>query len=198
MRGRGWVVAGLVGFGLACMSGEEAPPRERPEAGDELREDRREGRRGARSDRGRAGRGGRGGAPAEDAPGAEPAPAPSPSPSPAPGGGSSDAAPSGIVDLGGGTWSVERRLVSKWEDNPAKLAQASQKGQGWELSKVKKGDAQHLGMLNGDVLKTVNGYGLGSPTELAIAYAALGDASKLTVKFKRDGESLTHVYKIVD
>jgi S1-C subfamily serine protease len=63
---------------------------------------------------------------------------------------------------------------------------------------VKKGDAQYLGMLNGDVIKTVNGYSLGSTTELAIAYAALDGAKKLTVKFKRDGATLTHVFKIVD
>ena len=177
MRGRGWLAVGaiMVGFGLAC-TGEGPSPE--PDEGASVRVER--DRTGAR--RGRA-QGDDGTVSAESAPSAS---------------AETSGPPAGITDLGNRTWSVKKRLVNKYEDHPDLLANTSQKGDGWELKRVKKGDAQYLGMLNGDVIKTVNGYSLGSNTELAVAYAALKNAKKFTVKFKRDGKTKTHTYKIVD
>jgi hypothetical protein len=194
MRARWWLGATMLAFGLACMGGDDGGDDAPSEV---VSPDDDDGARQGRDGRGARGRNGRGGGGSGgDTPAAEPDPEPAPV-----GGGSgngSPTAPSGNTDLGNRTWQVERRLISRWEKDPSSLADASQKGQGWELKRVKKGDAQFLGMLNGDVLMSANGYELGSTTQLAIAYAALGDAKKLTVKFKREGAMKTHTYKIVD
>lgn len=113
-------------------------------------------------------------------------------------GGASSDAPSGITFVGSNTWEIKQRLVDKYENNPGKLCDVHEKGKGWELKRVKKGDCQHLGMLNGDVLKEVNGYGLANEAALAFAYAALKNKKKFDLKFKRDGKTKTFHYKVVN
>jgi general secretion pathway protein C len=53
-----------------------------------------------------------------------------------------------------------------------------------------------LGMKNGDVLKTINGFEMGSPEKALEAYARLRTADKLTVQIERDGKTVNLDYNI--
>lgn len=173
----------MVALGLACAGGtpDQHEPDDVPVADNQPR--RSKSKRGSRGGPSIGG----------DKPSSsQPAPAPAPTPDPGP------TKPDGITDLGNQTWSVERRLVDKWEDKPSKFAAASQKGKGWKLKKVEARDAQWVGFKTGDVVQSLNGNSLGSSAESVYAYSQVKGAKKLKVKFKRDGQMRTHTFKIVN
>lgn len=108
----------------------------------------------------------------------------------------SDAQPAGIRDLGNRTWSVERRLVKKWEDNPGRFAKANEKGKGWVLKGVDSRAARHLGFESGDVVLSVNGHSLATKAEALKTYGLVRNKKTLVVVFKRGGERRTHTVKV--
>lgn len=108
------------------------------------------------------------------------------------------APPSGITALGGSRWSVERRLVRKWEEQPRKFAKVAEKGKGWALKGVDSRDARHLGFQNGDVVISVNGHPLATQAQAVAAYGQVRKQDQLVVRFKRGGATRTHTVQIVD
>lgn len=121
--------------------------------------------------------------------------------SPSAGGGGADPGPppSWLTDQGNNTWKVPRSKVDGWINNPSALGNARPKGGGYELRGIRSGtDGWWLGMRNGDVVKKVNGYSLGSQAEALIAFAAVQNASKIEVRVKRDGSGRMHTYVIAD
>jgi len=53
-----------------------------------------------------------------------------------------------------------------------------------------------LGVRNGDLLQSVNGYELTSPAQALLAYTSLRNESRFTVRIVRHGEPLTLTYEI--
>ena len=51
-------------------------------------------------------------------------------------------------------------------------------------------------MQNGDTLKTINGFDMGSPEKALEAYARLRTANKLTIQLSRAGKNLNLDYNI--
>lgn len=132
-------------------------------------------------------------------PAAEPTPAPTPGPAPAP------AAPKpapeglrGVDQKGTRSWTVKKRLVGRWKDNPYSLGNAVQSGEGWSLRQVRAKDAYHLGMRNKDVVLSVNGKKLNTQAQLLAAYVALKNKTSFDVVFERKGKRISHHYEIVD
>lgn len=124
-----------------------------------------------------------------------------PPPDPAPGEPAEPAPPTvpGITYEGNDSWTVERRLVDRWEDDPESLgAKVEEHGKGWEIRGVgPQDDAYSLGARNGDVVKRINGMSLDTTTDLLLVWAELGDATELDVMLTRDGQNRVHHYRIV-
>ena len=55
-----------------------------------------------------------------------------------------------------------------------------------------------IGLKNGDLIKSINGYAMGSLDEMLEAYAKLRRETKLTLEIERRGVSLTHTVEIVE
>ena len=100
-----------------------------------------------------------------------------------------------IKAIGKGKWTIERRLVKKWQKRPSRFARGKMKKRGFKLQKVR--DAKHCGLQKGDVILKVNGYKMSSVTQAMMAHAALKNAKKLRVVFRRAGKKMTYIYKIV-
>ena len=200
-----WLLGAALTWSILACSGtlgddpEEEVSDEQPDGGKKPPKSRRRKKpspdRGDVPEEGDTDEGGGGEGGGGDGGEASPAPSPSPSPSPSP----APVAPSGITDLGNNTWQVKRSLVNKWEDNPSRLGDASQKNQGFKLSSINNAsDAYFVGLRNGDIVTSLNGHSMGSTGEALLAYAAVQNASTINVKLKRDGSSRTHKYKIVN
>lgn len=84
----------------------------------------------------------------------------------------------------------QARLVPKME---------GEKTLGIKLYGIRRGSLpKALGLKNGDMLESINGYAMGSPEKMLEAYAKLRRATKLTLELERKGVSLTHTVEIVD
>ncbi len=120
------------------------------------------------------------------------APAPQP-PAPAP--------KSGIVHTGGNAYDVPEALVDRYVSNPSVLANqaaVTQVKNGWKLTSVKSGSkVSQLGLESGDVITTVNGYGLGSLPATWWASEHLKNKDSYRVIIKRDGKTQTMLYRVV-
>lgn len=199
MRPRYLVAALVLGLGLACTVGEPEDEDEAPVAEDPAPEPGRKKKRrrneqpadGEQPDDGNdGGRGGDGGG------GASPEPSPRPSPDPP---SETPDPPSGITQVGDTAWTVKRKMVDKWENDPSKFADAREHNKGWELRSIQKyDDAWWLGLRNGDVVKKVNGMPLDTQADLIKAYAALKDKKHFTLDFRRGDGPLKHSYDIVN
>ncbi|MEQ1569847.1 MAG: S1C family serine protease, partial [Myxococcota bacterium] len=104
--------------------------------------------------------------------------------------------PAGVVQLGDRSWTVTRKLVTQWQDDPYALGNVRENGEGWELVGTRQRTAYHLGMRNGDILLEVNGHRLNSMVNLVAAYAACRNDTRFDVVFLRKGKRLTHHYEI--
>lgn len=84
----------------------------------------------------------------------------------------------------------QARLVPKME---------GEKYLGLKLYGIRRGSLpKALGLKNGDMIKSINGYAMGSPDKMLEAYAKLRRETKLTLELERKGVSLTHTVEIVD
>lgn len=71
------------------------------------------------------------------------------------------------------------------------------KATGFKLYGIRPGGAYALlGMQNGDILKTINGYSLDSPDKALEAYAQIRSAPHYTVAIERRGTPLTIEYEV--
>jgi general secretion pathway protein C len=53
-----------------------------------------------------------------------------------------------------------------------------------------------LGLQDGDVMRSINGYDFGSPERMLEAYARLRQATQLVLEFSRGGTATTNTYDI--
>ncbi|MBX3232081.1 MAG: general secretion pathway protein GspC [Labilithrix sp.] len=145
-------------------------------------------------------------------PPAAPAPAPAASSSAAPSTGARRGAPplsadmkSGIKQVSPTEFQIDRGILDKILENQAELmrqarvvpVQENGKVVGVRLNGIKS-DALLgvLGMQNGDTLKTINGFDMGSPEKALEAYARLRTADKLTISLSRGGKDMNIDYAI--
>jgi general secretion pathway protein C len=117
----------------------------------------------------------------------------------------SPALASKVKDLGSGTFLVERsaleailgqatQLLRRVKIRPSKVGE---KVVGFELRRVAPGTLLDvLGLKNGDVLQSVNGFELTGPAEALQAYARLRLADNVRVKALRNGVPVELEYRI--
>ena len=68
---------------------------------------------------------------------------------------------------------------------------------GVKLYGIRRGSLlSRLGLQNGDLLRTINGFDMSSPDKALEAYTKLRTASNLTVAIERRGQSMTLDYEI--
>jgi type II secretory pathway component PulC len=109
---------------------------------------------------------------------------------------------SGIVHVSGNTYTVPETLVNRYVSDPNALssqAGATQVKNGWRLTSVKSGSrVEQLGLRSGDVITSVNGYGLGSLTSTWWAAQHLKNEDVYRVSIRRAGEAQTMRYEVVN
>jgi general secretion pathway protein C len=136
---------------------------------------------------------------------ATPPPAVAEAAAPAPGGAKDDELDKGIKMVSETKYSVQRSLVDKLLQNQGELMRSArvvpheENGRvvGVKLYGIRKSSLfGKLGLQNGDMLRTINGFDMGSPDSALEAYAKLRSASNLSVALVRRGNAVTMDYNI--
>ncbi len=100
-----------------------------------------------------------------------------------------------IKNVGQNQWVVERGAVEQIIQNYAKLAgslRTRPTKEGMRLSGLKPDNVlSKLGMKNGDLLQSINGFDMSDPEKAVDAYAKLRSAGKLDITVNRDGAPFT-------
>jgi general secretion pathway protein C len=126
---------------------------------------------------------------------------------PAPGGAANDELDKGIKQVSDTKYSVNRSLVDKLLQNQGELMRSArvvpheENGRvvGVKLYGIRKSSLfGKLGLQNGDMLRTINGFDMGSPDSALEAYAKLRSASNLSVSLVRRGNPVTMDYNIAN
>jgi general secretion pathway protein C len=112
---------------------------------------------------------------------------------------------SGVRDLGNNRYELDRSLVDEVTRNPTMVKggfarPAVKDGQmiGMRISAVRPGSAyDRLGLKNGDILRSVNGFDLTTPDKMLEAYTKLRTASSLALQIDRRGEPVQLHYKVL-
>ncbi len=121
------------------------------------------------------------------------------------GGIGTDELKAGIQKVSGTQYNVSRSLVDKVLQNQAALMRSArivpqQRGgqvMGVKLYGIRRNSLLgQLGMQNGDLLRTINGYDMTSPDSALEAYSRLRNADNLTVAVERRGKNLNLSYHI--
>jgi general secretion pathway protein C len=111
----------------------------------------------------------------------------------------------GIKQLSETKYNVRRNLVDKLLQNQAELMRSArvvpheENGRvvGVKLYGIRKSSLLgKLGLQNGDMLRTINGFDMGSPDSALEAYAKLRSASNLSLAVVRRGNAVTMEYNI--
>ena len=136
---------------------------------------------------------------------ATPPPAVAEAAAPAPSG--NDDLDKGIKQVSDTKYSVQRSLVDKLLQNQGELMRSArvvpheENGRvvGVKLYGIRKSSLfGKLGLQNGDMLRTINGFDMGSPDSALEAYAKLRSASNLSVSLVRRGNPVTMDYNIAN
>jgi general secretion pathway protein C len=113
----------------------------------------------------------------------------------------------GIKQQSDTKYSVRRSLVDKLLQNQAELMRSArvvpheENGRvvGVKLYGIRKTSLfGKLGLQNGDMLRTINGFDMGSPDTALEAYAKLRTASNLSLAIVRRGNAVTMEYNIAN
>ncbi len=111
----------------------------------------------------------------------------------------------GIKSSGNNRWEVEQKSIDTVLNNLSVLSQDARvvpdfsggKQRGFKLFSIKPGSVySKIGVRNGDILTSVNGYGLDSPDKILEVYGKLKDSSQITVEILRRGKPLSLEYSI--
>ncbi|QQR89513.1 MAG: hypothetical protein IPJ88_15115 [Myxococcales bacterium] len=103
------------------------------------------------------------------------------------------------------SYNINRSLVTKLLEDQSAMMRAARirpvkEGDrviGVKLSAIRKtGLLGQLGLSNGDVLRTINGYDMSDPSAALQAYARLRNENSLTVSVLRDGKPVNMTYNI--
>ena len=121
------------------------------------------------------------------------------------GGISSDAMDEGISRVSDTQYTIQRSLVDSLLENQAELMrivriiphQENGRTIGVKLYGIRRNSLLgRLGIQNGDMLRTINGYDMTSPDSALEAYARLRNAQNLTVSLVRRGQPSTMEYTV--
>ena len=113
----------------------------------------------------------------------------------------------GIKQISETKYTVRRNLVDKLLQNQAELMRSArvvpheENGRvvGVKLYGIRKTSLLgKLGLQNGDMMRTINGFDMGSPDSALEAYAKLRSASNLSVALVRRGNAVTMEYNIAN
>lgn len=111
----------------------------------------------------------------------------------------------GISQVSDGEYTIERGLVNKLLTNQAALMRTARvipheeggRVQGVKLYGIRRSSLLgRLGIQNGDMLRTINGYDMTAPDSALEAYARLRNADRITVNLTRRGQEQTIDYQI--
>ncbi len=111
----------------------------------------------------------------------------------------------GISRVNDRTFTIERGLVNKLLTNQAALMRTARvipheeggRVQGVKLYGIRRSSLLgRLGIQNGDMLRTINGYDMTAPDSALEAYARLRNADRITVNLTRRGQEQTIDYQI--
>ncbi|MCB9667479.1 MAG: hypothetical protein H6715_05085 [Myxococcales bacterium] len=111
----------------------------------------------------------------------------------------------GIEKLSDTSYNIKRSLVDKLLENQSALMRAAritpikegERVSGVRLSSIRPNTLlSSIGMKNGDVLRTINGFDMADPSAALQAYARLRNESSLTVSVLRNGAPVTLTYNI--
>jgi len=111
----------------------------------------------------------------------------------------------GIEKLSDTSYTLTRSLVDKLLENQSALMRAARitpmkegdRVSGVKLSAIRPNTLlSMIGMKNGDVMRTINGYDMSDPSAALQAYARLRSESNITVSMLRDGAPVTLTYNI--
>ncbi|MFK7985272.1 MAG: type II secretion system protein GspC [Sandaracinaceae bacterium] len=112
---------------------------------------------------------------------------------------------SGITRVNDGEFSIERGLVNRLLQNQAavmRMARVIPHEEGGRVVGVKLYGIRRssllgrLGIQNGDMLRTINGFDMTAPNSALEAYARLQSADRITVNLNRRGQDQTIDYQI--
>ena len=112
---------------------------------------------------------------------------------------------SGISRVSDGEFSIQRSLVDRLLQNQAavmRMARVIPHEEGGRVVGVKLYGIRRssllgrLGIQNGDMLRTINGYDMSSPDSALEAYARLRSAERITLNLNRRGQDQTIDYQI--
>jgi general secretion pathway protein C len=121
--------------------------------------------------------------------------------------GNTDELDRGIKQVSDTKYTVNRSLVDKLLQNQGELMRSArvvpheENGRvvGVKLYGIRKSSLfGKLGLQNGDMLRTINGFDMGSPDSALEAYAKLRSASNLSVALVRRGNAVTMDYNIAN
>ena len=111
----------------------------------------------------------------------------------------------GITRVSDNEYSIERGLVDRLLQNQAALMRTARvipheeggRVVGVKLYGIRRSSLLgRLGIQNGDMLRTINGYDMTSPDSALEAYARLRSADRITVNLNRRGQDQTIDYQI--
>ncbi len=111
----------------------------------------------------------------------------------------------GIEKLSDTSYNINRSLVDKLLENQSALMRAARitpikegdRVSGVKLSSIRPNTLlSTIGLTNGDVLRTINGFDMADPSAALQAYARLRNESNLTVSILRNGAPVTLTYNI--
>lgn len=145
-----------------------------------------------------------------DAPRVATAPTPTVAVEPAPASGNTDgidnaALESGITQVSEREYTIERSLVTSLLANQAALMRSARvipheeggRVVGVKLYGIRRSSLLgRLGIQNGDMLRTINGYDMTAPDSALEAYARLQNADRITISLARRGQDMSVDYSI--
>ena len=112
---------------------------------------------------------------------------------------------SGITRVSNNEFTIERSEVDNALSNINKIATQAHivpsfkngKSNGFKLFSIKPGSIySKIGLRNGDVIQTINGYDMSSPDKALEVYQKIKDASSISVAIERRGRPMTMGYSI--
>lgn len=112
----------------------------------------------------------------------------------------------GFKPVSANRWEISRAEATRCLGNlnelamQARIVPAFRDGvpQGFKLFSIRPGSLyEQLGLKNGDVIVSINGYRMNSPERALELYSALTNAQHLGVELEREGSLRTHDYDIV-
>jgi len=107
-----------------------------------------------------------------------------------------------ITKISDDEYNIERSLVDDLLQDQAQLMRSarivpSKNGSGIKLYGIRGGSLlDHIGLTNGDALESINGFDMSDPQKALEAYGRLRTAGELTVKYERNGKSMSTTFHI--